>query len=195
MLSDGSRVEPDTVLVGIGAIPNVELAQAAGLSVDNGILVDEGLRTSHPSVFAAGDVANAQHPVLGTRMRVEHWQNAISQGRAAAHALLGEPVSYEDLPYFFTDQYDLGMEFFGHARRSADDVQLEPATATTPTPAGGAATGEWSPRCTSTSGTVATSSGRGSHRVSSRAGLRGSVDDAQDDPGLRVANAGAKCWW
>ena len=117
VLSDGTRIEPDTVLVGIGVVPNVELAADAGLSVDNGVLVDSGLRTSHPAVFAAGDVANAAHPVLGTRIRVEHWQNAISQGRAAAHALLGEPVSYADLPYFFTDQYDLGMEFFGHARR------------------------------------------------------------------------------
>ncbi len=125
VLTDGSRVEPNTVLVGIGATPNDELARTAGLAVDNGILVDEGLRSSHPSVFAAGDVANAHHPVLGTRLRVEHWQNAISQGRAAAHALLGEPVSFEDLPYFFTDQYDWGMEFFGHPA-GADDVQLDP---------------------------------------------------------------------
>ena len=125
VLTDGTRIEPDTVLVGIGAIPNVELAADAGLSVDNGVLVDSGLRTSHPAVFAAGDLANAAHPVLGTRIRVEHWQNAISQGRAAAHALLGEPVSYEDLPYFFSDQYDLGMEFFGHAE-GAQHVQVEP---------------------------------------------------------------------
>jgi 3-phenylpropionate/trans-cinnamate dioxygenase ferredoxin reductase subunit len=76
-------------------------------------------------VFAAGDVANAEHPLLGGRIRVEHWQNAISQGRAAAHALVGEPVSYDDLPYFFSDQYDLGMEFFGHVSGQAD-VQLEP---------------------------------------------------------------------
>ncbi len=125
LLTDGIRIEPDTVLVGIGAVPNVELASAAGLSVDNGVLVDAGLRTSHPAVFAAGDVANAEHPVLGTRIRVEHWQNAISQGEAAAHALLGEPVSYEELPYFFSDQYDLGMEFFGHAE-GVEDVELEP---------------------------------------------------------------------
>ena len=125
VLTDGTRIEPDTVLVGIGAIPNVELAADAGLSVDNGVLVDSGLRTSHPAVFAAGDLANAAHPVLGTRIRVEHWQNAISQGRAAAHALIGEPVSYEDLPYFFSDQYDLGMEFFGHAE-GAQHVQVEP---------------------------------------------------------------------
>jgi 3-phenylpropionate/trans-cinnamate dioxygenase ferredoxin reductase subunit len=126
VLDDGTRLEPDTVLVGIGAVPNVELAAAAGLSVDNGVLVDSGLRTSHPAVFAAGDVANTAHPLLGTRIRVEHWQNAISQGRAAAHALLGERVSYEDLPYFFSDQYDLGMEFFGHAA-GAQHVEIEPS--------------------------------------------------------------------
>ena len=165
VLTDGTRIEPDTVLVGIGAVPNVELAADAGLSVDNGVLVDSGLRTSHPAVFAAGDLANAAHPVLGTRIRVEHWQNAISQGRAAAHALLGEPVSYEDLPYFFSDQYDLGMEFFGHARGRPTTSRSSRARATTPSPAGGSATGGWSPRCTSTSGTAATSSGSASRRV------------------------------
>ncbi len=125
VLSDGTRIEPDTVLVGVGAIPNVELAESAGLGVDNGVLVDSGLRTSHPAVFAAGDVANTAHPLLGTRIRVEHWQNAISQGRAAAHALLDERVSYAELPYFFSDQYDLGMEFFGHPV-GAQHVQVEP---------------------------------------------------------------------
>lgn len=124
ILGDGSRVEPDTVLVGVGAVPNDDLARAAGLAVDNGILVDAGLRSSHPAVFAAGDVANAEHPVLGRRIRVEHWQNAISQGRAAARALIGEPVSYAETPYFFSDQYDLGMEFFGDSQ-GADDVRLE----------------------------------------------------------------------
>ena len=124
VLTDGSRVHADTVLVGVGAVPNDELAREAGLAVDNGILVDAGLRTSHPAVFAAGDVANAEHPLLGQRLRVEHWQNAISQGRAAAHALLGEAVSYEDLPYFFSDQYDLGMEFFGHPV-GADETVIE----------------------------------------------------------------------
>ena len=125
VLSDGTRIEPDTVLVGVGAVPNVELAVAAGLSVDNGVLVDSGLRTSHPACFAAGDLANAAHTLLGTRIRVEHWQNAISQGRAAAHALLGEQVSYVELPYFFSDQYDLGMEFFGHSV-GAQHVEVEP---------------------------------------------------------------------
>jgi len=124
VLSDGSHIHADTVLVGVGAVPNDELAREAGLAVDNGILVDAGLRASHPAVFAAGDVANAEHPVLGQRLRVEHWQNAISQGRAAAHAILGEAVSYEDLPYFFSDQYDLGMEFFGHPG-GADETRIE----------------------------------------------------------------------
>jgi 3-phenylpropionate/trans-cinnamate dioxygenase ferredoxin reductase subunit len=127
LLTDGTRLAVDLVLVGVGAVPNIELALDAGLAVDNGILVDAGLHTSSPSIFAAGDVANAEHPVLGQRVRVEHWQNAISQGRAAAHALLGEPVSYADLPYFFTDQYDLGMEYFGHVGECGyDELKIEP---------------------------------------------------------------------
>ena len=126
VLTDGSTVPVDTVLVGVGAVPNDDLARASGLDVDNGVLVDAGLRTSHRRVFAAGDVANALHPLLGERIRVEHWQNAIGQGRAAARALLGEPVSYEDVPYFFTDQYDLGMEYFGHLGSAGfDDLRIE----------------------------------------------------------------------
>ena len=126
LLTDADRIEVDAVLVGIGAVPNDELAKDAGLAVDNGVLVDAGLRTSAPDVFAAGDVANAEHPVFGERVRVEHWQNAISQGRAAAHALLGEEVSYAESPYFFTDQYDLGMEYFGHVGRAGfDRVEVE----------------------------------------------------------------------
>jgi 3-phenylpropionate/trans-cinnamate dioxygenase ferredoxin reductase component len=127
VLTDGTTIEVDTVLVGVGAVPNDDLAKEAGIAVDNGVLVDAGLRTDHPRVFAAGDVANADHPTLGERIRVEHWQNAISQGRAAAHALLGEHVSYAELPYFFTDQYDLGMEYFGHLGAAGfDDLRVEP---------------------------------------------------------------------
>ena len=112
-LSDRSSVTADTLVVGIGATPNTALAEAAGLEVDNGVLVDEHLRTSHPDVFAAGDLANAYHPRLGRRVRVEHWDNAIQQGRAAAANLLGAEQPYERFPYFFTDQYDLGMEYVG----------------------------------------------------------------------------------
>lgn len=126
VLTDGSTVPVDTVLVGVGVVPNTELAEAAGLRVDNGVLVDSHLRTDHPAIFAAGDVANALHPVLGERVRVEHWQNALGQGRTAARALLGHPATYDDLPYFFTDQFDLGMEYFGHLGSGGfDELRLE----------------------------------------------------------------------
>jgi 3-phenylpropionate/trans-cinnamate dioxygenase ferredoxin reductase component len=113
-LEDGTSLDADLVVVGVGVTPNVELAERAGLKTDNGILVDEHLRSSDPEVFAAGDVANASHPLLGRTVRVEHWDNAIEQGSAAARSMLGEEVSYDRMPYFFTDQYDLGMEYVGH---------------------------------------------------------------------------------
>ena len=112
-LADGGTVEADLLVVGIGVAPNVALAEAAGLQTDNGILVDEHLATSDPDVFAAGDVANELHPALGRRIRVEHWDTAIEQGRTAARSMLGQDASYDRLPYFFTDQYDLGMEYVG----------------------------------------------------------------------------------
>jgi 3-phenylpropionate/trans-cinnamate dioxygenase ferredoxin reductase component len=112
-LSDGSSVTGDALVVGIGVVPTSSLAEEAGLRVDNGVLADEYLRSSHPDVFAAGDVANAYHPLLGRHLRVEHWDNAIGQGRVAAANLLGAGEAYERLPYFFTDQYDLGMEYVG----------------------------------------------------------------------------------
>ncbi|KGN38584.1 NAD(P)/FAD-dependent oxidoreductase [Knoellia subterranea] len=106
--------DADLVVVGIGAAPRTDLAAAAGLDVDNGVLVDELLRTSDPHVVAIGDIANEAHPVLGRRVRVEHWDNAIGQGKAAAATIVGAAEPYDKLPYFFTDQYDLGMEYFGH---------------------------------------------------------------------------------
>ncbi|MGZ5404434.1 MAG: NAD(P)/FAD-dependent oxidoreductase [Nocardioides sp.] len=112
-LSDGHEVSPDLVVVGIGAGPDDRLASAAGLATDNGVLVDAALRTSGPGVWAAGDVANHDHPMLG-RVRVEHWDNAIEQGKHAARAMLGDDAAYDRQPYFFTDQYDLGMEYVGH---------------------------------------------------------------------------------
>jgi NADPH-dependent 2,4-dienoyl-CoA reductase/sulfur reductase-like enzyme len=124
-LDDGAMLEADLVVVGIGVTPNVELAEAAGLKTDNGIVVDEWLRASHPDVFAAGDVANAYHPRLGRHVRVEHWDNAIEQGRTAARNMLGAEQRYERLPYFFTDQYDLGMEYVGHVGPEGyDEVAL-----------------------------------------------------------------------
>jgi 3-phenylpropionate/trans-cinnamate dioxygenase ferredoxin reductase subunit len=115
--SDGATIECNAVVVGIGVAPRTQLAEGV-LAVDNGILVDEGLRASVEGVFAAGDVANQEHPTLG-RLRVEHWANALEQGPAAARAMLGQDVSYDRVPYFFSDQYDVGMEYAGHS--SPDD--------------------------------------------------------------------------
>jgi 3-phenylpropionate/trans-cinnamate dioxygenase ferredoxin reductase component len=112
-VADGNTLPADLVVVGIGVQPEVGLARDAGLAVDDGILVDGSLRTSDPNVLAAGDVAGHDHPVLGRRLRVEHWDNAIHQARAAARVMLGGDDPYERLPYFFTDQYDLGMEYVG----------------------------------------------------------------------------------
>ncbi|HZE05982.1 MAG TPA: oxidoreductase C-terminal domain-containing protein, partial [Solirubrobacteraceae bacterium] len=116
-LSDGHRVECEFAVVGVGAAPNSGLAHDAGLEVDGGIVVDEHLVSSVPNIYAAGDVATAWHPFYGQRIRVEHWANALNQGAAAAQSMLGEEVSYERIPYFFSDQYDVGMEYSGYAER------------------------------------------------------------------------------
>ncbi|MVU76123.1 NAD(P)/FAD-dependent oxidoreductase [Nocardia sp. ET3-3] len=113
-LDDGTRIEADAVLVAVGARPNIELAADAGLAVDGGVLVDESLATSDPDIVAVGDIADQQHPVLGQRIRVEHWANALNQPAVAALTMLGKPAVYDRLPYFFTDQYDLGMEYTGY---------------------------------------------------------------------------------
>ena len=113
--SNGRAVDCDFAVVGVGVAPRVQLARDAGLEIDNGILVDEKLQTSAPNVFAAGDVANAFHRFYGRRIRVEHWANALNQGPAAARAMLGEPVSFDRIPYFFSDQYEVGMEYSGYA--------------------------------------------------------------------------------
>ncbi|MFE5286996.1 NAD(P)/FAD-dependent oxidoreductase [Nocardia sp. NPDC056611] len=114
LLGDGTRIEADAVLVAVGARPNIELAADAGLAVDGGVLVDESLATSDPDIVAVGDIADQQHPVLGRRIRVEHWANALNQPAVAALTMLGRPAVYDRLPYFFTDQYDLGMEYTGY---------------------------------------------------------------------------------
>lgn len=113
VLGDGSTLDADVVVVGVGAQPRTELAVEAGLEVSNGIVVDSGLRTSAPGVYAAGDVANAWHPWLGRRLRVEHWDNALHQPETVAASILGEHAAYDRLPYFFSDQYDLGLEYTG----------------------------------------------------------------------------------
>jgi 3-phenylpropionate/trans-cinnamate dioxygenase ferredoxin reductase subunit len=113
--SGGKVIEGDLVVVGIGASPRDELARAAGLKIDNGIAVDEFLATSAPDVFAAGDVAAAWNTMYNRRIRMEHWANALNQGPAAARNMLGRHTAYTKVPYFYSDQYDLGMEYNGHA--------------------------------------------------------------------------------
>jgi 3-phenylpropionate/trans-cinnamate dioxygenase ferredoxin reductase subunit len=114
--SDGDAIDCDFAVVGVGARPRIELAERAGLGVGDGILADELLQTEAPGVFAAGDVAGARHPFYGERIRVEHWANALEQGPVAARNMLGRGLAYERLPYFYSDQYDVGMEYTGYAR-------------------------------------------------------------------------------
>jgi 3-phenylpropionate/trans-cinnamate dioxygenase ferredoxin reductase subunit len=112
-LADGRQIDADVLVVGVGITPNTELAEAAGLIIDNGIVVDEHLRSSDPDVFAAGDVANAWYPSLGRHLRLDHWSAALNQGPVAAANMMGGAVVYDRVPYFYSDQYDLGMEYSG----------------------------------------------------------------------------------
>ncbi|MEO8517616.1 MAG: FAD-dependent oxidoreductase [Dermatophilaceae bacterium] len=113
--TDGVVIEGDLVVVGVGVAPRDELAQYAGLTLENGIVVDEFLRTSAPDVFAAGDVAATWNPMYNKRIRLEHWANALNQGQTAGRNMLGQEEAYTKLPYFYSDQYDLGMEYNGYA--------------------------------------------------------------------------------
>ena len=132
-LADGSHVGADVVIVGVGITPNTQLAEAAGLATGNGITVDADLRSSDPDVFAAGDVASAYHPLLGRHIRVEQRANALNQPRTAARAMLGQDVAYDNVPYFYTDQYDLGMEYAGYVEPGGyDQVVFGPRRAPGP---------------------------------------------------------------
>jgi 3-phenylpropionate/trans-cinnamate dioxygenase ferredoxin reductase subunit len=111
--ADGRTIDADFVVIGIGVAPRTKLAEDAGLDVENGVLTTERLETSAQGVYAAGDIANATHPLLGQRIRVEHWANALNQGPAAARNMLGKDAPYDKIPYFFSDQYDVGMEYTG----------------------------------------------------------------------------------
>ena len=111
--SAGTELPADVVVIGIGAVPNAAIAAEAGLEVDNGIVTDEALRSSDPDIFAAGDVANSFNSLLGRRIRVEHWGNALTGGPVAARSMMGQDVSFDLVPYFYSDQYDLGMEAAG----------------------------------------------------------------------------------
>jgi 3-phenylpropionate/trans-cinnamate dioxygenase ferredoxin reductase component len=113
--ADGRSIEADFVVVGVGVAPRTKLAEAAELEIDNGVLTSERLETSAPDIYAAGDIANAFHPLFEERIRVEHWANALNQGPAAARNMLGKDAPYDKVPYFFSDQYDVGMEYAGYA--------------------------------------------------------------------------------
>ena len=114
----GEKIESDLVVVGAGVMPRTSLAEGAGIATDNGILTGADLQTDAPGIYAAGDVANAWHPFYERRVRVEHWANARRQGAAAGRAMAGERVSYDEIPYFFSDQYDVGMEYVGFVTES-----------------------------------------------------------------------------
>jgi 3-phenylpropionate/trans-cinnamate dioxygenase ferredoxin reductase subunit len=114
-LGDGSVLPAAAVVVGVGVAPRVDLAAAAGIQIDNGVRADSYLGTSAPQVYAAGDIANAWHPFYETWIRLEHWSAALNQGPVAAKNMLGITTPYDKVPYFFSDQYDLGMEYRGWA--------------------------------------------------------------------------------
>ena len=114
-VGDGRRIEADFVVVGVGVAPRTGVAEAAGIAVENGVPTNDRLETSAPGVFAAGDVANQEHPLFGRRIRIEHWANALTQGPAAARNMIGRDQPYDTVPYFFSDQYDVGMEYAGYA--------------------------------------------------------------------------------
>lgn len=124
-LANGDDLAADLVVVGVGVLPNTALAEQAGLTVDNGVVVDEHLRTSDADIVAVGDIANAYHPLLKRHLRVEHWANARRQAPIAAQTLLGRPGVYDRMPYFFSDQYNLGMEYAGFVEPGGyDEVVL-----------------------------------------------------------------------
>ena len=130
VLDDGTAIAADVVMVGIGAVPRVSLLQDAGADLAlGGVATDPYLRTSLPNIYAAGDIAAAQHPLFDRPVRVEHWANALNQGPCAARNILGAEERYERLPYFYSDQYDLAMEYAGHASSWADVVIRPSASA------------------------------------------------------------------
>lgn len=125
LTEDGTRHDAGAVLIGVGAAPRTSLAAEAGLAVDHGVLTDGSLRTSDPDVYAAGDIAEVDHQLLGRRVRVEHWAWANDSGPVAARAMLGQEAAIDFLPFFFTDQYDVGMEYIGYlAPGSHPQVEL-----------------------------------------------------------------------
>ena len=121
-LQDGSSVACDVVIIGVGVLPNVELAEDAGLPCDNGIVVDEYCRTDHPNIYAIGDCTNHPNPILSRRLRLECVPNAMDQARNAATNIVGREQSYEAVPWFWSDQYDMKFQMAGFSDESLDAV-------------------------------------------------------------------------
>ncbi|MGO4534431.1 NAD(P)/FAD-dependent oxidoreductase [Leifsonia sp. 2MCAF36] len=119
VLASGERIPADVIVAGVGAVPNTLVAERSGARLGDGVLTDKGMRTSIEDVYAVGDVASPFLPAIGRHLRSEHWANAIASGKVAAHAILGERASYDDIPYFYSDQYDLGMEYSGYGPLTA----------------------------------------------------------------------------
>ncbi|GAA4144240.1 NAD(P)/FAD-dependent oxidoreductase [Leifsonia shinshuensis] len=119
VLATGEHLAADVVVAGVGAAPNTSVAEQSGLALENGVPTDEGMRTVVEDVYAVGDLANPLLPAIGQRLRNEHWANAIAGGTVAARSIVGEAASYDDIPYFYSDQYDLGMEYSGYAPLAA----------------------------------------------------------------------------
>ena len=118
----GMRIDCDAVVVGVGTTPVTDLLEDTGVHLENGIVVDEHCRASVEGIYAAGDVANHLHPLVGSHIRVEHWQNALKQGAAAAKAMLGSPDPYDEVHWFWSDQYDTNIQSAGHVSNSTNPV-------------------------------------------------------------------------
>ena len=177
----GEVLPADAILVGVGVAPLTSLAETGGLAVDDGVVTDAALRTSHPDVFAAGDLANAFHPRYGRHIRSEHWANALNGGPAAARSMLGQDVIYDRLPYFYTDQYDFGMEYVGWADAATAQVVVR-GDLTWPSRRSGSSTASSRRPCTPTSGT------RGGP-LKAVVNLRRPVDtDRLADPGVPLSD-------
>ena len=126
-LADGREIPADTVVAGIGAAPNIALAEGCGLTIDNGIAVDAALRTSDPDIYAAGDCCSFPHPLFGgTRLRLESWRNAQDQGSLVAGNMLGAEQPYSAVPWFWSDKYDLSLQVAGLPQSGADLVERRP---------------------------------------------------------------------
>lgn len=120
----GEILPADLLVMAVGVVPDTSLAETAGLEIRNGVVVDSSLRTSSPDVFAAGDVANALHPFTGDHHRSEHWSNALNGGKVAAKAMLGQDAELDMVPYFYTDQFDVSMEYWGYPTLAAGSVPV-----------------------------------------------------------------------